>query len=51
MAYLALVFLLHMDQYHAFKNFCNLVLGNEFVYCLYRFNDKKVNSLIIIFLK
>lgn len=42
MAYPALVFLLHMDTYHAFKNFCNLVLGNEFVYCLYKFNDKKV---------
>lgn len=48
MAYLALVFLLHMDQYHAFKNFCNLVLGNEFVYCLYKFNDKKVKALIYI---
>ncbi len=42
MAYLAVVFLLHMDKYHAFKNFCNLILGNEFLYCAYKFNDKKV---------
>lgn len=42
MAYLALVLLLHMDIYHAFKSFCNLVLGNEFLFCLYKFNDKKV---------
>lgn len=42
MAYPALVLLLHMDQYHAFKYFCNLVLGNEFLYSIYKFNDKKV---------
>jgi len=43
------MFLLHMDKYKAFKYFCNLILGNEYLLTLFSFKVHEVFTFLMSF--
>ena len=47
MGYIALMFLMHLDEFHAYKAFSNLIIKNDFMFTCYSFNDKKVLIFIL----
>jgi hypothetical protein len=46
MSYLAWIFLIRMNPFNAFSCFCNLILSDPFVHCLYVFEEVKIKQII-----